>query len=168
MGLSLHIASKQNVLCLETRIKWIREYVCDVELFGLGVRRVKEEIYCLRHQCARHTEQNAFVFLKPCGPQIPSHFQPCPPILRQFFRFNRRNIYIRSLDFQQRELGRHIVRAGVDADFEQSRGRRFCQINNWMARIVPSSGSSQSTDSAEITMPADSPQNHQTNMPSSI
>src|ERR1700723_2735912 len=65
--------------CLETRIKWIREYVCDVELFSLGVRRVKKKIYCLRHECARHTEQNAFVFLKPCGPQIPSHFQPCPP-----------------------------------------------------------------------------------------
>jgi hypothetical protein len=135
------------------------EYACDAEPFRLGVRGVKEELYRLRHDRTRHTQQNAFVFLVSKSRVISS---------RPALVVSKEGTYLRSLDFQQLEFRRQIVRADVDADVGQSRGGIFCQINNQTARIVSSSASSQSTHSAEIMKPADSPQNHQTNMPSSI
>ena len=62
----------------------------------------------------------------------------------------------------------NVIRACMNAHFEQSRRRTLGQINNGLASMVPAARSLQATRSAEVTMAADHPEGHQMNMPSSI
>ena len=70
------------------------------------------------------------------------------------------NFYIRSFDLQQRECWRHVIRAGVNADFQQCRSWRLGHVHNGVASVMPASSRFQSADPAQVTMPADPPQQH--------
>jgi hypothetical protein len=48
----------------------------------------------------------------------------------------------------------------MNAYFQERRRRTPCQINDGLARIMPSARNLQSARSAEVAMPADPPEDH--------
>ena len=122
--------------------------------------RIEKEIVRLWHDCAGNLQQNRSIFSEPCGAQIAGRFLICTPILWEIVRLDDGNLYIRPFDSEQSKRWRHIIRTGMDTDFQQRRGRCRGQIHNRLARVVPAARRFQAARSAQVAVTADSPQEH--------
>src|ERR1019366_759943 len=158
-----------TVSFLDSRVERILNDRFGVKPRGIGVKRVEHDVERRGNKRAGNAQQTGPLFVKPRGSYFTSDLQTFGPVRWKSAHVQafQRNPSV-SFHAQQGVVGRNIVRAGMDASLQQSSRRTLCQVDDQHAAFVPATGSPQSTCARQVPMPANPPEDHQTNIPSSI
>lgn len=125
------------------------------------MKRVEQDISCLRDDGARNLQQRRGGLLQPIGAEVAGKFWTVWPVCRQPGEVDLKNgQIIRSRNFEQSVAGRDVVGAGVDADFEKCCGWAGGEVHDRVADMMPSAWQPLAARSAEVEMATDPPQDH--------
>lgn len=126
----------------------------------MGVQGIEKDIGCFGNDGARNLQQKRLLLPKPFRADLSGRREARRPVLRQVLQPDDRDLYVGTFDFQERELRWNVIRAGVNADLQQRCRWTSGQINDGLARFMPAPRATETTQSTEIAMPADPPEDH--------